>query len=55
MSADMMKEFMPEQQRMDCIVAAIKTVSDEEKRRDQPGILPIATRHTGEPSLPHTL
>jgi aryl-alcohol dehydrogenase-like predicted oxidoreductase len=29
MSADMMKEFMPEPQRADRIVAAVKTVSDE--------------------------
>ncbi|MCI0427246.1 MAG: aldo/keto reductase, partial [Nitrospiraceae bacterium] len=29
MSADMMKPFMPEQQRTDRIVAAVKTVSDE--------------------------
>jgi aryl-alcohol dehydrogenase-like predicted oxidoreductase len=28
MSTDMMKEFMPEQQRTDRIVAAVKTVSD---------------------------
>src|ERR1700738_1030652 len=32
MSSDMMKEFMPEQQRTDRIVAAIKTVSDETGR-----------------------
>ena len=29
MSSDMMKEFLPEQQRTDRIVAAVKTVSDE--------------------------
>ena len=29
MSSDMLKEFMPEQQRTDRIVAAVKTVSDE--------------------------
>src|SRR6266404_1039426 len=29
MSSDMMKEYMPEQQRTDRIVAAVKTVSDE--------------------------
>jgi aryl-alcohol dehydrogenase-like predicted oxidoreductase len=29
MSADTMKEFMPEQQRTDRVVAAVKTVSDE--------------------------
>ena len=29
MSSDMMKQFMPEQQRTDRIVAAVKTVSDE--------------------------
>jgi len=29
MSADMMKQFLPEQQRTDRIVAAVKTVSDE--------------------------
>ncbi len=29
MSADMMKEFLPEQQRADRIVAAVKTVSDQ--------------------------
>jgi aryl-alcohol dehydrogenase-like predicted oxidoreductase len=32
MSTDMMKEFMPEQQRTDRIVAAVKTVSDETGR-----------------------
>jgi aryl-alcohol dehydrogenase-like predicted oxidoreductase len=29
MSSDMMKEYMPEQQRSDRVVAAVKTVSDE--------------------------
>ena len=29
MSAEMMKEFLPEQQRADRVVAAVKTVSDE--------------------------
>jgi aryl-alcohol dehydrogenase-like predicted oxidoreductase len=29
MSSDMMKEYMPEQQRADRVVAAVKTVSDE--------------------------
>jgi aryl-alcohol dehydrogenase-like predicted oxidoreductase len=32
MSSDMMKEFMPEQQRTGGIVAAVKTVSDETGR-----------------------
>jgi aryl-alcohol dehydrogenase-like predicted oxidoreductase len=32
MSSDMMKEFMPEQQRTDRIVAAVKTVSDQTGR-----------------------
>jgi len=32
MSSNMMKDFMPEQQRTDCVVAAIKTVSDQAGR-----------------------
>src|ERR1700731_2029385 len=32
MSTDMMKEFMPEQQRTERIVAAVKSVSDENGR-----------------------
>ena len=32
MSGDMMKEFLPEQQRTDSVVAAVKTVSDEVDR-----------------------
>ncbi len=33
MSTDMMKDFMPDRQRTDRIVAAVKTVSDETGRR----------------------
>jgi aryl-alcohol dehydrogenase-like predicted oxidoreductase len=32
MSSNMMKDFMPEQQRTDCVVAAIKTVCDQAGR-----------------------
>jgi len=32
MSTDMMKDFMPEQQRTDRIVAAVKTVADQTDR-----------------------
>src|SRR4029453_16187914 len=39
MSNDMLKEFMPEQQRTDRVVAAVKTVSDEVGRRMAQGAL----------------
>ena len=47
MSGDMMKQFLPEQQRTDRIVAAVKTVSDEVGRsmaQVGAGVAPLPAR-----------
>ena len=46
MSSDAMKEFLPEQQRTERIVAAIKSVSDETGRSMAQVALTVATNVT---------
>ncbi len=43
MSSDMMKDFMPEQQRTDRVVAAVKTVSDETRPQHGAGGAGVAS------------
>ena len=52
MNSDMMKDFMPEQQRTDRVVSAVKAVSDQTGRRSMAQVALAWLRYRPVPVIP---